>query len=256
MRGSLQGKTVLLRRQGWEGRIWLNRPRAQNRVNRAMVEELSQLAEQINQDDAIRVVTLTGRGSTFSSGWERLRVGSAQELARYQAARLIAGIQKPVLAAINGDAIGQGLELALAADLRIAVSTARLGLPQVRLGVMPWDGGTQLLPRIVGTPHALMLLFTGAMLDAAEAHRIGLVNRLAEPEHFEETVGQIVDQIASAAPLASRYAKEAIKKGMDGTVEQGLRMEADLNILLHTTSDRAEGIRSFLERRPPSFRGE
>ncbi|MSQ22290.1 MAG: enoyl-CoA hydratase/isomerase family protein [Dehalococcoidia bacterium] len=249
-------KTILLSRAGPKARIALNRPRAGNRVNPSMTEELAQAAEFINQDDSTRVVTLTGQGQSFSSGWERIRFDSAEELARHRAAGAIARIQKPVVAAINGDAIGQGLELALAADIRIAVATAHFGMPQVRFGVLPWDGGTQRLPRLVGRAHALALLLTGAVIDASEALRIGLVHQVVEPQQLEAATDSAVEQIASTAPVAERYAKETVMKGMDMTLEQGLHLEADLNILLHTTGDRAEGIRSFRERRPPKFSGQ
>ncbi len=249
-------KTILLSREGTKVRIVLNRPRADNRVNPSMSAELAQAVQLINQDDSIRVVTLTGKGRSFSSGWERIRFGSAEELARRRAAGAIARIQKPVVAAINGDAIGQGLELALAADIRIAAATARFGMPQVRFGVMPWDGGTQRLPRLVGRAHALSLLLTGAVIDGSEALRIGLVHQVVGPLELEAATDAAVEQIASTAPVAERYAKETVMKGMDMTLEQGMHLEADLNILLHGTGDRAEGIRSFLERRPPRFRGE
>ena len=248
-------KTILLSRKGPVARVALNRTRAGNRVNRVMAEELTQVAELINQDGSIRVVTLMGRGQVFSSGWERLRTDSARELALYQAAATIARIEKPVVAAVNGDAIGPGLELALAADMRIATTTAHFGMPQARYGVVPWDGGTQRLPRVVGRAHALSLLLTGAIVDAPEALRIGLINRAVEPDEFQEVVDDVVSQIAAAAPVAARYAKETVMKGMDITLGQALRLEADLNILLHTTRDRSEGIRSFLERRSPRFRG-
>ena len=224
-------------------------------MNRAMADELSQVAELVNQDDSIRVLAVAGRGDTFSTGWERLRVRSAEELAGYQAANAVALIEKPVVAAINGDAIGQGLELALAADIRIATATARFAMPQLRYGVVPWDGGTQRLPRLVGRAHALALLLTGAVVDAAEAFRMGLISRAVEPKEFQAVVDDVVGQIAAAAPVALRYAKETVTKGMDMTLDQALHLEADLNILLHSTRDRSEGLRSFLERRPPRFRG-
>lgn len=248
-------KTIVLAQKGTVVHISLNRPRVGNRVNRAMVEEMAEAASLINQDDSLRVVKLTGRGQVFSTGWERPIVRHAHELVRYQAARAIAGIQKPVVAAINGDAIGQGLELALAADIRIATTTARFGMPQVRSTVIPWDGGTQRLARLVGRSAAIALLLTGEVINAYEALRIGLISRAMEPAEFENAVESLVLQVESAGPIALRYAKETVAKGLDMSLEQGLRLEADLNILLHGARDRAEGIRSFLERRPPRFRG-
>ena len=220
-----------------------------------MAEELNEAAELVGQDDSIWVTTLVGRGKTFSVGWERPRARSVEELARYQAATAIARIEKPVVAGINGDAIGQGLELALAADFRIAVSTARFGMPQVRYGFIPWDGGTQRLARLVGRSHALMLLLTGAIVDATTALRMGLISRVVEQANFESVVERVAGDIAAAAPLAARYAKEAVTKGRDMTMNQALRLEADLSILLQSTRDRSEGIRSFLLRRSPRFDG-
>ncbi|MEE8442702.1 MAG: enoyl-CoA hydratase/isomerase family protein [Dehalococcoidia bacterium] len=248
-------ETIILSRKGPVANVTLHRPRAGNRVNPTMAEELAWTADTVNQDESIRVVTVTGTGRTFSSGWERLRVRSAEELVRYEAAKAIARIEKPVVAAINGDAIGQGLELALAADIRIAIDTAHFGMPQVSFGALPWDGGTQRLPRLIGRAHALELLLTGEVVDAVEAFRIGLVSRTVSPKEFHKVVEDTATQIASAAPVAARYAKETVLKGMDMTMDQALRLEADLNILLHSTHDRAEGIRSFLERRTPRFRG-
>ena len=247
--------TIRLSFQDSVAAIALNRPRSANRVNRRMVEELAEAVEAIGATDSVRVVTLTGRGSAFSSGWERMRVRSPEELPSYQAARVIARIAIPVVAAINGDAIGPGLEMALAADIRIATDTARLGMPQVTVGALPWDGGTQRLPRVVGRAHALEMLLTGKVLDAAQAHRIGLVSQVVEAGDLADALGRVVDQILSGAPIATRYAKEAVMQGMEAPLEHALRLEADISILLHGTRDRAEGIRSFIQRRKPRFRG-
>ena len=220
-----------------------------------MALELAELAEAANRDDAIRVVVLSGRGSAFSSGWEAVRVRPSDQLQSLRAAAAIARIEKPVIAAINGDAVGQGLELALAADLRIAAKGARFGLPHLSKGAMPWDSGTQRLPRIVGRAKALELLLTGEIIDAEEARRIGLVSQTVEPEELKALADLVAAQIAGAAPIAARYAKEAVTAGTDIPLADGMRLEADLSILLHTTRDRAEGIRSFFERRQPRFRG-
>lgn len=219
-----------------------------------MALELANLAEWVNQEDAIRVVVLCGKGMTFSVGWETLRTGVPVEQ-RPRAAAAVARIEKPVLAAINGDAVGQGLELALAADIRIAVVGAQLGMPQLNKGTMPWDGGTQRLPRIIGRAKSLEMLLTGEIIDAEEAKRIGLVSYAVGIDEFSSLVDKVADQLARAGPIAARYTKEAIARANDGTLADGMRIEADLSILLHTTMDRTEGIQSFLERRPPRFRG-
>ena len=159
-------------------------------------------------------------------------------------------------ALLNGDAIDHGLELALACDLRLAADNARFGMTQVTRGSMPWDGGTQRLPRIVGRAWAADLLLTGRLVDAQEALDIGLVHEVHPSERLPERGEQLARSLAALAPIASRYAKESVLKGMDMTLDQGMRLEMDLNLILQTTLDRAEGIASFLERREPTFRGE
>jgi len=167
----------------------------------------------------------------------------------------ILSINQPVIGAINGDALGQGLEMALACDIRIAAETARLGLSQIASGFIPWDGGTQLLPRIVGKTKAAELIFTGETLDARQACEIGLVGKVLPAKELMPTVMEIAQAMSLKAPIALRHTKEAVHKGLDLTLEQGLRLEADLYLLLQTTEDRVEGIKAFLERRQPQFKG-
>ena len=167
----------------------------------------------------------------------------------------MAGIPIPVIAAINGDAMDQGLEMALACDLRVAVEDAGLGITDLSRGVVPWDGGTQRLPRLVGRGMAMEMLLTGRVLDAREALKVGLVHHVVPCEQLDGAVGKLAATLAGKAPIALRYAKEAVMKGMDGPMEQGMRLEADLSILLQRTADRAEGIASFLEKRCPRFAG-
>jgi enoyl-CoA hydratase/carnithine racemase len=230
--------------------ITLDRPRSGNALNTAMAEELQEVCQLVNQDDAAYAVTLTGRGSVFCKGSEPEVKG------KFHPAAAIAAIEKPVIAALNGDAMGEGLELALAADIRIASTKARLGLTQLVAGQLPMDGGTQRLPRIVGKGKALELLLTATTISAHEALDIGLVSRICKPEALADELQKLAENIAAKGPIALRYLKEAICKGMDLTLEQGLRMEADLYFLLHTTADRTEGIRSYLEKRRPEFKGE
>ena len=167
----------------------------------------------------------------------------------------VASINCPVIAAINGDALGEGLELALSCDIRLASAQARFALPQVARGLMPVDGGTQRLPRIIGRGKALELLLTAATISAQEAFEIGLVSRVVPPEKLAGEVKALAETIAGKGPIAVRYIKEAVNKGLDMTLEQGLRLEADLYFLLHTTEDRTEGIRAFLGKKAPRFKG-
>ena len=168
----------------------------------------------------------------------------------------MAGIEKPVIAAINGDAIGDGLEMALACDVRIAAQNARFGLPEIEEGLIPADGGTQRLPRIVGRGKALEMVLTGEIIGAAEALENGLVTKVLPPESVTVEAEVLAKAMAAKAPVSLRYIKEAINKGLDMTMEQGLRLEADLYFLLHTTGDRTEGIKAFQQKRPPEFKGQ
>jgi enoyl-CoA hydratase/carnithine racemase len=168
----------------------------------------------------------------------------------------VASLEKPVIAAINGDALGEGLELALACDVRIAVPHAHFGLPEITAGLIPSDGGTQRLPRIVGKGKALEMILTGEIIDSAEALEYGLITKIVAPDALDEEMAALTKSIAAKAPVSLRYIKEAINKGLDMTMEQGLRLEADLYFLLHTTRDRSEGIKAFQQKRPPEFKGQ
>jgi enoyl-CoA hydratase/carnithine racemase len=223
-------------------------------------DELASLCVEIAWDDEIRVILLSGfaqtplcmgKGSNDAVSKARKRQGS-QPLS---IAEPVARLECPVIAAIGGDAIGQGLELALACDMRIAAETAHFGLPHITKGLIPWDGGTQRLSRLVGKAKAMEMILTGEIIDAKEAHRIGLVNTVVPPGDLMAVGIDMAREMASRGPIALRYAKEAIHKGMDLTLEQGLRLEADLYLLIHTTRDRTEGITSFREKKTPRFEG-
>jgi enoyl-CoA hydratase/carnithine racemase len=225
-----------------------------------LADELSDLCSTITSDDEIRVVILTGVGKgTFSLGMGLsggvLGVDRESSIGSRSLSELLAKLDQPVIAAINGDAVGQGLEIALACDIRIAAETSRFGLPHIKTGLIPQDGGTQRLPRLVGRGKALEMILTGEMIEAQEAYRIGLVNKIVPPRELITVAMDMAKEMASKGPIALRYAKEAIYKGMDVTLEQGLRLEADLYFLLHTTRDRTEGINAFLEKRTPKFEG-
>ena len=229
-----------------------------------MAEEIRLVCRVIGEDDALAVTVITGSGKSFSVGGSfpgddsaasRGAEAAGEWLERHRVADAVASLPVPVLVALNGDALDHGLELALAGDLRIACDGARLGLTQVSGGIMPWDGGTQRLPRLVGPGWARDLVLTGRTIDAGQALAIGLVNRVEPPELLASSVEETVQGILAGGPIAARYAKEAVKKGADLTLAQGLGLEADLNVILQSTKDRAEGIQSFIQRRPPRFTG-
>lgn len=231
--------------------ITLNRPEADNAIDMLLAQELEDACQRVNQSEDIRVLILRGAGDkAFCSG-------NAPGLSPgYSVANTMAGITCPVIAAINGEARAEGLELALSCDIRIASKNARFDLPQVTLGHIPKGGGTQRLPRIVGRTKAMEMILTGQVIDAQEALRIGLVNKVLPQDRLIPEVEQLAMEIASKGPIAARYAKEAVSKGLDLTLEQGLRLEADLYFLLQTTQDRIEGIIAFRGKRKPQFKGQ
>lgn len=256
--------TVLFRKADHIARITLNRPSAGNVINLKMRQELEDACLEANQDKDVRIVVITGAGDVFCAGSElehsfqtSKRRPTPKEIGtRYRVSAAVAAIDKPVVAALNGDALGQGLELALACDIRYAVPTARFGFPNVALGILPMDGGTQRLPRLIGKGKALELVLSAEAVSAVEAERIGLVSKVVPPFSLMVEVDALAKLMAAKAPIAVRYVKEAVNKGIDLTLEQGLRLEADLYFLIHTTADRTEGIKAFLDKRPPEFKGK
>jgi len=253
---------VLLQTNNHIARITLNRPDAKNGINLRMGQEMDEICRRINQDDDIYVVILTGSDGVFCNGSEPPTTGKKQSRSeaetaqKYNAAAAIAAIEKPVIAAINGDALGDGLEMALACDVRIAGQAALFGLPEIEAGLIPSGGGTQRLPRIIGRGKALEMILTGETIDAAAALENGLVTKIVPAEQLMPEVEALAKAMAAKAPVSLRYIKEAINKGLDLTLEQGLRLEADLYFLLHTTGDRTEGIKAFQQKRPPEFKGQ
>jgi enoyl-CoA hydratase/carnithine racemase len=244
---------VILERTATVATVTLNRPSNGNRIDIELASSLREICRLISEDDGLLLVVLTANGDVFSI---EDSAGVLNDSDESLAAAAVAALAIPVLVAVNGDATGPGLELALAGDLRVCVPTAGFGFTGLAMGVIPQDGGTQRLPRLVGPAWARDMLFTGRMLDAEEALSIGLVNRVAQgPDGLRDAVAEMAGQIASGSPIGARYAKEAVLKGMDLSLEQGLGLEADLNVILQSTSDRAEGIKSFVEKRPPNFTG-
>jgi len=244
--------------------LTVNRPRELNALNADTMRELDAVFGELESDETVRGVIVTGAGAkAFVAG------ADIKELARETAAsgressvrgqRVMRRIElcgKPVIAAINGFALGGGMELALACHLRIAAEGARMGLPEVKLGVIPGYGGTQRLARLIGKGRALELILTGGMIDAAEAHRIGLVNRVAPPGALLPTAESLIGEIVANGPLATRYAMLAVDRGLDSNLEVGLALETSLFGLLCATEDMKEGMNAFLEKRSPRFGGK
>lgn len=223
----------------------------------------SDLCEEIRENADIKVLVLTDTAENALSMGEEIikQVALMPEPAWKQThmlAESIAELDQPVIAAIRGDAIGFGLELVLACDIRIAADTSHFGLPHVKNDLLPWCGGSQRLPRIAGRGKALEMILTGEAVRARTAKEIGLLSK-AVPRPLSrvmEEAMKMAETLAEKGPLAMGYIKEAVNKGMDLSLNQGLRLEADLYYLLHTTDDRTEGVKAFQERRTPKFSGE
>ncbi len=217
----------------------------------AMALRLIELAEEVEDDADALMLVIRGAGGNFCGGFDDDVDSMAPGVVES-----IAVLSKPTLAIIDGLAADEGMELALAADLRVAAQNARFTMGQLGRGRMPRFGGTQRLPRLIGAAHALRMLLTGAAIDGGEAMRLGLVTYVAPGRAaLERVAGEVVRAITSRGPVAARLAKEAVRKGCDLTLDQGIRLEEDLYALLQTTADRAEGVRAFLDKRKPLFRG-
>ena len=258
-------QAILFEKKNGIAYVTLNRPEVLNARNRRMREELIDAVTAIRADPEVRVVILTGAGErSFSAGRDLKE--AAQEKVGVVAARqakmeisdteMIARLNKPVIAAINGFALGGGCEMALACDIRVAVEGAKVGLPEVSRGMIPGSGGTQRLSRVVGLGKALELILTGSVIDAQEACRIGLVNKVVPRDGLMAAAEEYAQAIATKAPVAVVLAKEAVREGYEMSLDDGLRLETDLSALLRTTDDIKEGARAFVEKRPPQWRGQ
>jgi enoyl-CoA hydratase/carnithine racemase len=226
----------------------LKRPPAGNRISGTMAAALMELAEAIEDDDRVRALAITGAGDVFCAGFD--------DDVDLRLVETLDAVAKPTVAIINGDSFDEGLEMALALDLRVALNRARLALTQLQRSALPRFGGTQRLPRLIGAAQALTMLLTGDAVRGGEAVKLGLVTYSArDRKELEQVTRELLAMIDSRGPLGVRLVKEAVKKGYDMTLEQGIRLEEDLYALLQTTTDRAEGVRAFLEKRKPLFKG-
>ena len=244
--------------------ITLNRPEVHNAMNEQMRQELTRCFGDLATSDAARVVVVTGAGErAFSAGADIREFVEPQVPVRFRETRKRVDFRQamdrcpqPIIGAIRGYALGGGLELALACDIRIAGEDAQLGLTEVNLAIIPGGGGTQRLPRLIGRGRALEMILTGARIDAREAWRIGLVERVVPAADVLASARELARTLAEKAPVALRYAKEAVVKGLELPLADGLRLENDLATLLRTTEDRVEGAKAFLEKRKPRFTGK
>ena len=257
-------ETLLYEQRNAIGYVKVNRPEKLNALNRKVMEELLACLRELQANDAVRVVILTGSGEkAFVAGADINELAlqtatEAKEMARFgqQVFDLIEDLGKPVIAAINGFALGGGCELAMACTLRIATETARLGQPEVKLGVIPGYAGSQRLPRLVGRCRALEVILTGDPITAADAHRMGLVNQVVPAEELLPAAEKLAQKIIANAPLAIKFAMEAVNHGSDMPLAEGQLLEASLFALCCSTADMKEGTRAFLEKRPAKFMGK
>jgi enoyl-CoA hydratase len=259
----MQMNNVLCEKDGKTAIVTINRPQALNALNRETLEEILSCFMALEQDTEVCAVIVTGAGEkAFIAGadiayMQNFDVLSARKFGRlgHQVLQVIESFSRPVIAAVNGFALGGGCELALACDLRLASANAKFGQPEVNLGVIPGFGGTQRLPRLVGTGHASELLFTGEIIDAEEACRIGLVNRVVPLDQLLPESLKITAKIAAKGPLAVKLCKEAAQAGMEMDLARACQYEADLFGVCFASEDQKEGMKAFLEKRQAKFTG-
>jgi 2-(1,2-epoxy-1,2-dihydrophenyl)acetyl-CoA isomerase len=268
-RGAMTNGPVLYRRHEGIVTLTLNRPDTLNAMNEAMMGELERLLIALEVDAGVRAVVLTGAGRAFSSGGDqkRDRSGEGQQLffdgdlggaVVERLNRCVLRMQrlpKPIVGSINGVAAGAGLNIALATDLRIAADTARFGEVFARVGLVPDGGGTYFLPRLIGTARAMEMILLADIIDAAEALRIGLVNRVVPAEQLEQEALKLAERLAQGPTVAYGLAKTGLYQGLDMSLEDVLNMEARNQAIAARTPDRAEGVAAFREKRPPRFTG-
>jgi enoyl-CoA hydratase len=254
---------LLLDRDGPVATITINRPKVLNALNAPTLDELRRAVLDLKGDAGVRAIVLTGAGDkSFVAGADINELAVQSPVSGREHARtgqhvfdLIENLGKPVIAAINGFALGGGCELAMACTLRLAADTAKLGQPEINLGILPGYAGTQRLPRLVGKGRALEIILTGAPISATEAERIGLVNRVVPAAELLAEARKLAAALAAQAPVAVRYIIDAVNKGLEMPFAEGCVHEATLFGLVAATDDMREGTRAFLEKRKPSFKG-
>jgi len=256
-------ETLLVERRGRVAVITINRPQKLNALNIQTRAEGAAALEELREDESVRVVVITGAGEkAFVAGADigefegRTAVSQRDVMTARSLFTAVDTFPKPVIAMINGFCLGGGCELALSCDLRVASETARFGQPEINLGIIPGGGGTQRLTRLVGEGKAMELILTGDMIDAQHAYNLGLVNLVVPAADLEAKTMELANRIAEKSPVALRMAKEAVKTAARASLDEGLRREIDLFALTFSSEDKDEGVRAFLEKRKPDFKGK
>lgn len=257
----MEYKNLILKKEGNVCFLSINRPNALNALNTQVLEELSIAIDEVEKDQDVYVLIITGEGKAFVAGADivEMKEKNAAEARTFsqlgiEIFRKLELTEKPVIAAVNGFALGGGCELAMSADIRIAGEKAKFGQPEVGLGITPGFAGTQRLSRLVGTAKAKELIFTADIISAHEAERIGLVNKVVPQEELLSTALEMGNKIASKGQLAVRYSKAAINRGIETDIETGMTIERDLFGLCFATEDQKEGMSAFVEKRAPEFK--
>src|SRR5258707_241935 len=256
-------ETVTYEKKGAIAYVTLNRPKVLNALNKTALADLRAAFEDARDDSSLHGVILTGAGDkSFIAGADINEVATDTPVQAEEKTRrgqhlmdLIENLGKPVVAAVNGFALGGGCEAALACTIRLAAETAKFGLPEVKLGIIPGYGGTQRLPRLVGKGVALHLILTGGMICAQDADLIWLVNEVVTPAELIRLAEAILKQIAAHSPLSVKYALQAVNNGVETSLSEGLLLEASLVAICTSTEDKKEGTSAFLEKRPAKFQG-
>ncbi len=255
-------ENLLLDRVGRVARLTINRPDKLNALNIKTRQELAEALDDLRDDPEVRVVVITGAGEkSFVAGADINEFAgrtAVQQRAVMKARNIFTAAEdfpKPLIAMINGFCLGGGCELALSCDIRLAGERARFGQPEINLGIIPGGGGTQRLTRLIGEGKAMQMILTGGMIDAQEAYRLGLVNEVFPDDQLEAKTMELADQIAEKSPVALAMAKMAVKAAARANLREGLDQEIDLFALCFSSDDKEEGVRAFLEKRKPDFKG-